>query len=83
MEIQKTIILGFYSYDLYKPFPNATDDDRLKYFPKKTNPHGCFLLTLMEYFQQFTISFDKINFVTIYDPNIYLSNGTLIGLEKK
>lgn len=85
MESQKIIILGYnaFPYLPHKPLPNANDADRLEYFSMKTNPYGRLLLALIQYLQQCTKYFDRINVVMTYKKDIIWPNGTLGGLLKK
>lgn len=82
MESQKNIVLG-YGILFYKSFENATDSQKLEFLSWTINPYGRLLLVLMQYLQQFTKYFDRIDLVMVYGRNILWSNGTLEGLIKK
>lgn len=85
METQKTVLLGnnLFPYRFPDPLPNATDDERLKYFSSKTNPNGRLLLELIQYLTEYTQYFDKVNAVIIYEQNRLDSNGAFGGLVNK
>lgn len=80
IDCQREILLGYDSF----PFPPfETEGQQLAFLSWKLNPQGRLLLALMQYLQQHTNYFDKINFVLTHEQTYSWRNGTWGGLVNK